>query len=218
MGTITSSASDGHLQNSGRKVTRLSLKAPGVICWVLIMPEFDLGSLRLIESERLNLIAARSALIKKDIAGPELLASALDVDVPDAWPPDLYGLEAMRYALQQLDEPAEQGWSFWYLLTNEKPNRLVGICGFKGRPDASGTVEISYSILGNFQRLGYATEAVARLVGWAFSHHNVHEVCAETLPHLRQSIRVLEKNGFRFTGPGSEAGVIRYAIQRSSLN
>ena len=98
------------------------------------------------------------------------------------------------------------------------PGELAGICGFKGRPDESGSVEIGYSILGCYQRQGFASEAVQRLTGWAFSHHNVNEVCAETLPHLTQSIRVLEKNGFAPAGAGSEAGVIRYAIKRSSLN
>jgi hypothetical protein len=29
---------------------------------------------------------------------------------------------------------------------------------------------------------------------------------------------VLQKNGFEFTGAGSETGVIRYAITRSNLN
>jgi len=88
---------------------------------------------------------------------------------------------------------------------------------FQG-PDESGSVEISYSILDCYQRLGFATEAVASLVGWAFSHYNVNEVCAETMPHLTQSIRVLEKNGFEYSGAGSEAGVVRYAINRSNLN
>jgi ribosomal-protein-alanine N-acetyltransferase len=91
---------------------------------------------------------------------------------------------------------------------------LLGICGFKGRPDEAGSVEIGYSILRQFRANGYATEAVARLVKWAFSHQNVTEVSAETLPHLRQSIRVMEKNGFTLTGPGSEQGVIRYAVKR----
>jgi ribosomal-protein-alanine N-acetyltransferase len=95
---------------------------------------------------------------------------------------------------------------------------LLGICGFKGRPGQSGSVEIGYSVLSQFRNKGYATEAASRLVDWAFGHANVHEVCAETLPHLRQSIRVLEKNGFTFTGQGSEQGVIRYAMQRSALN
>ena len=175
-------------------------------------------SLRLIKSPRLNLFSATTELIKKDIEGRELLAETLGVSVSESWPPDLYGPQAMQFALAQLDQPAEQGWSFWYLATSDDDSELVGICGFKGRPDLSGSVEIGYSILSCFQRQGFATEAVQRLVGWAFSHHNVNEVSAETLPHLSQSISVLEKNGFQRAGAGSEAGVIRYAIKRSSLN
>ncbi|GMR15156.1 MAG: hypothetical protein BMS9Abin30_0777 [Gammaproteobacteria bacterium] len=174
-------------------------------------------ALRQIQSERLNLIASTRDLIKKDIEGSEFLAAALGVAVPESWPPSLYGPNAMRFALLQLDDPAEQGWSFWYLVTAGEPGQLAGICGFKGRPDESGSVEIGYSVVESFQRQGLATEAVARLVGWAFSHHNVNEVCAETFPYLSQSIRVLEKNGFEFTGTGSEAGVVRYAVKRTSL-
>jgi ribosomal-protein-alanine N-acetyltransferase len=175
-------------------------------------------SLRLIKSRRLSLIAATPELIEKDIKGRDYLSDALDVNIPATWPPDLYGPRAKQFALSQLDDVAEHGWSFWYLLTHEDPGELVGICGFKGRPDESGSVEIGYSILSNCQRKGFATEAVGRLVVWAFSHHNVSEVCAETLPHLVQSIRVLQKNGFELTGAGSESGVIRYAINRSNLN
>jgi len=174
--------------------------------------------LRTIQSPRLNLIAATTELIEKNIEGHEFLAEALGVSVPESWPPDLYGPRAMQFSLSQLDEASEQGWSFWYLATTDEPHELAGICGFKGRPDGAGSVEIGYSILSCFQRRGFATEAVARLVGWAFSHHNVNEVCAETLPHLTQSIRVLEKNGFKLTGAGSETGVIRYAIKRGNLN
>lgn len=173
---------------------------------------------RLIRSKRLQLIAATSELIKKDIAGGELMAVALNVRRPESWPPDLYEPRAMQFALQLLGDPAEQGWSFWYLLSADEPCELIGISGFKGRPDETGSVEIAYSILGDFQQQGFATEAVTALVGWAFSHHNVTEVCAETLPYLIQSIRVLEKNGFRFAGAGSETGVVRYILKRSSLN
>lgn len=174
-------------------------------------------ALRLIQSSRLNLIAATTDLIKKDIAGRQFLAEALGVNVPESWPPELYGPRAMQFSLTQLGDASEQGWSFWYLVTADAAGELAGICDFKGRPDASGSVEIAYSILDCYQRRGFATEAVVRLVGWAFSHYNVNEVCAETLPHLTQSIRVLEKNGFQLTGAGSEAGVVRYALKRSNL-
>lgn len=175
------------------------------------------AALRLVKTPRLNLIAATTELLNKDVAGSKQLAAALGVVAPESWPPDLYGASAMRYALQQLGDPTEQSWSFWYLTTPDEPKELVGICGFKGRPDASGSVEISYSVLHHFRRKGLATEAVASLVGWAFTHHNVTEVSAETFPYLTQSIRVLEKNGFVLTGAGSEAGVVRYAVKRSSL-
>jgi len=173
----------------------------------------DYQALRLIQSRRLNLIAATTDLIKNDLAGKKILSAALGVNVGASWPPDLYGPGAMQFALTQLDDPTEQCWSFWYLSTAQEPSELIGICGFKGRPDQSGSVEIGYSILTDYQCKGFATEAVLRLVGWAFSHHNVKEVSAETLPHLSQSIRVLEKNGFVLTGVGSEAGVVRYAVK-----
>ena len=176
------------------------------------------ASFRMIQSVRLNLISATKELTRCDIAGPGFLADALGVNVPESWPPDLYGPRAMQFALEQLGDAADLGWSFWYLATREDPGELVGVCGFKGLPDERGCVEIGYSIIRHFQRRGFATEAVQSLIGWAFSHHNVNEVCAETLPHLSQSIGVLLKNGFKRTGAGSEAGVIRFAIHRSSLN
>jgi len=177
----------------------------------------QLQALRLIKSRRLSLIASTRELINKDLDGATVLAEALGVAVPGDWPPPLYGRTAMRFVLMQLDDPAEQGWSFWYLINNSEPGELVGLCGFKGRPDADGSVELSYSVIEKYQRQGFATEAAAALVGWAFSRHNVKEVSAETFPYLRQSIRVLEKNGFKLTGAGSEAGVVRYAVTKDSL-
>jgi ribosomal-protein-alanine N-acetyltransferase len=173
--------------------------------------------LRTIESRRMTLVAANARLLEADLESRSALAELLSAEVPENWPPDLYERQAMKFALQMLrDDPKLPGWSFWYLLTRtpDAP-KLLGLCGFKGRPDETGSVEIGYSVLEQFQTQGYATEAVTRLLVWAFSHQNVREVSAETLPHLRKSIRVMEKNGFSFTGPGSEHGVIRYAVKKT---
>jgi RimJ/RimL family protein N-acetyltransferase len=175
--------------------------------------------LKTLESRRMTLVAANAELVEKDLASRAALADALSADVPENWPPDLYERQAMQMALQQLrEDPRMQGWSFWYLLTRTPSGapQLLGLCGFKGRPDERGSVEIYYSVLKQFRAQGFATEAVTRLLEWAFSHQNVREVCAETLPHLRQSIRVMEKNGFSFSGPGSEYGVIRYAVKKTT--
>jgi ribosomal-protein-alanine N-acetyltransferase len=177
------------------------------------------GKLSFIESKRIRLIAATAGLVADDLSGHEALGASLSVQVPENWPPELYDRNAMDFASSQLSDPAERGWSFWYLVDkSSQPEELLGICGFKGRPDGKGSVEIGYSVLSQYRNKGLATEAASRLVDWAFGHPHVTEVSAETLPHLRQSIRVLEKNGFSFTGQGSEQGVIRYAMHRSRLD
>jgi RimJ/RimL family protein N-acetyltransferase len=174
--------------------------------------------LRYVDSPRLRLIAANARLVSIDLEGHRALAEALETIVPDNWPPELYDRPAMTYALQQLADPGEQGWSFWYLQSRSpEAEQLIGLCGFKGRPDSRGRVEIAYSVLNQFRGRGFAVEAVQALVRWAFTHPGVHEVCAETLPYLSQSIRVLEKCGFSRAGAGSEHGVIRFALSRSSL-
>ncbi len=182
------------------------------------MPERTAApALRYLESGRLRLIAATAPLVAEDLGGRRALAAALGTRVPDNWPPELYDRTAMEFTARQLRDGSQQGWSFWYLVFRAE-EVLVGICGFKGRPDRAGSVEIGYSILQQFRGRGFATEAVARLVEWAFGHPAVQQVCAETFPHLVASIRVLKKNGFHLTGPGSEHGVVRYARDRVAMN
>lgn len=183
------------------------------------MPDRYFSSgLRYVDSGRLHMIAATVSLISIDLEGRQALADALGVAVPDNWPPELYDRPAMGFALQQLADRAEQGWSFWYLqLKRPEVEQLIGICGFKGRPDTLGRVEIGYSILQQFRNRGFAAEAVQGLVGWAFTHPTVSEVRAETLPYLSQSIRVLEKCGFSRAGAGSEHGVISFSLSRNRL-
>ena len=176
----------------------------------------DRQLLRVLESGKLTLVAATRELVAADLGGRAELSLALHAEVPEQWPPELFSTTIMNMVLEQLGDPAQQGWSAWYLLCQEQGiDVLIGMCQFKGRPDTSGSVEIAYSILEDYRNRGYATEAVARLVRWAFGHQNVLEVAAETLPYRKQSIRIMEKNGFGFAGPGSEQGVVRYVLRKS---
>lgn len=170
-----------------------------------------------ISSPRLLLVPATPPILRADLAGRAALAAALGGDVPEDWPPDHHDRPILEEALRRLDDRAEHGWATWYLLRREGPRRLEGFCAFAGRPDPAGAVEISYAVLSGSRGQGLATEAVRRMVEWAFSHSQVQEVNAETLPHLRSSIRVLEKNGFRHAGRGSEYGVVRYVLSRAHL-
>lgn len=81
----------------------------------------------------------------------------------------------------------------------------VGDLCFKGlEPD--GTVEIGYGISEEFQRQGYATEAVRETVAWALRDPEVSAVEAETEETNAASLRVLEKCGFVPNGTVGEEG------------
>ena len=90
----------------------------------------------------------------------------------------------------------------------------VGTVGYKGPPSADGTVEVGYGILPEYQRRGYASEAVRALLARAFAVPAVRRVIAETLPELTASIGVMTKCGLSFIGQGSERAVIRYELPR----
>src|SRR6266508_1168344 len=130
-----------------------------------------------IESDRLRLVPCSVAVAQAAIADRAQLAAALGIRVPDDWP-----AEDLRDFL-----PASG-------------QTLIGDIGFKGPPDATGAVEIGYSVLPAFRRRGYATEAARALVGWAAAQPGVRRVTAECLADNSASIRVLEKAGLRQVG------------------
>ncbi len=174
----------------------------------------DVTSREPLRTPRLRLVPATPDLVQAELRGTEALAERLGVASPSSWPPEYYDAAATRHTLDQLVQPGMAGWWSYYLLADEA---LVGIAGYKGPPDGSGAVELGYSLLPAHQRLGYATEAVHALVDHALRFPVVTRVIAETLPALAPSIGVLERNGFRLIGEGSERGVIRFELTREDV-
>jgi ribosomal-protein-alanine N-acetyltransferase len=173
-------------------------------------------SLRL-HTSRLELIAATARTVALELHDIPRFAEALGVLVPSSWPVPLNDEGSQRWYLDLLQrDRGAVGWALWYLIRRDPQRELVGVAGFKGCP-SGGVCEIGYSILPTFQRNGYATEASGELIRWAFTHDEVEHVAAETLPHLADSIRVMEKGGMKFIGSGQpEEGqpTVRYAVSR----
>ncbi len=105
----------------------------------------------------------------------------------------------------------------WHIILKDDGSgqRLaIGSIGFKGLPDENGITETGYSIMEDFQRRGFASEALEGLLKWAFAHEKVKMVIAETYPDHEASQGVMLKNDFVLAGHGSEEGVIRLELTR----
>lgn len=139
----------------------------------------------------------------------------MHAEVPSSWPPPLYDAAAVQWTLDKLQStPRNASWWTWYFVRRLAGGRreLIGAGGFKG-PPVGGAVEIGYSIVEPLHGQGFASEAAAGLVHWARSFPRIRRVAAHTLPELRASIRVLEKNRFRQKGRPEEPEAIRFELE-----
>lgn len=91
-------------------------------------------------------------------------------------------------------------WHLGFAVLHNEGQTVIGSAGFNGAPDADGVVEVAYGIVPDYQGCGYATEANAALVAFAFGSGLVKTVRANTLPNAGPSTRVLRKCHFTFIG------------------
>lgn len=174
----------------------------------------------MISTPRLLLRPATIELLDAAMLGPQALADALRAEVPDDWPPEYLDDQALGFTRNRLSaRPAENGWWMYFVVRIEEGQepKLIGSGGYKGPPDADGTIEIGYGIVPGERRRGYATEVARGLVDRALAHPGTKHVIAETMPELLGSIGVLERCGFRLVGGGSEPGVIRYELPADAM-
>lgn len=167
----------------------------------------------ILETDRLYLIAQTTQTANAAITDKVLFGKLLNAHVPTEWPHEMYGDAEPYFAEMLAKDPEAIGWWGWYILLKTPPsteNILIGSIGFIGRPSSDGSVTTGYSLLTEFERKGYATEALDTLILWAFSHDTVSCIAGETFPNLPQSIRVMEKCGLTYIGEGVEEGTIRY--------
>ncbi|WP_440955647.1 GNAT family N-acetyltransferase [Methanosarcina sp. Mfa9] len=171
-----------------------------------------------IRTERMELIPATVKLYLLDLHDRTGLATALNASVPGEWPPEQITSEVIEEFLKLMRAGDRKVWSFYWLAQPDDcdPNVLIGSGGFLA--SAKGGLELGYSVLPTYQQQGYATEAVRSMVEWAFSALRIDHIIAYTYPHLIASIRVLEKNGFTFTGNGPEEGTITYELRNRPEN
>lgn len=163
-------------------------------------------------SSRLDLVEFTEDLCIADMASSRELGAHLNARIPESWPPELMDSGVYETFLSLLQKEGNPGlYVFYWVVRGSEgifERTLIGSGGFL--LDYESPPELGYSVLPEYQLQGYATEAVTVMINWLYRTHGISTIRANTYPHLKGSIRVLEKNGFQFAGSGSEEGTIAY--------
>jgi len=91
-----------------------------------------------------------------------------------------------------------------YEVIRRADGQVIGDVGFMGPPDATGAVNVGCAITADARRQGYATEALAALLGWAREQPGLTCVLADTSRSNVASQRLLERVGMRRVGEDGE--------------
>jgi [ribosomal protein S5]-alanine N-acetyltransferase len=165
---------------------------------------------------RLDLIALTPECALSEQAADGRLGELTRAKVPAAWPPEHWEPHVFVWVLKRFAEhPEEIGWGRLMALRELDGSRtLIGTLGGHRKAEAWEECEVGWGLLPEFQGLGYATEGALAFIAWVLRDATVKVISAQTFPSLPASIRVMEKCGMRFEGPGDDEGTVRYRVDR----
>lgn len=92
-------------------------------------------------------------------------------------------------------KPGDAGW-FQFALEERETGRFIGDCGLNIEVEKGRRARIGYTVAPRYWNRGFATEAVAALVTYAFESFPLHRIAASVDPRNLASCRVLENCGF----------------------
>lgn len=99
----------------------------------------------------------------------------------------------------------------WYqvvLETNAQqtpPNRIIGDVAFCIDEETNKQAELGIALDLDFQKQGYAQEAISALVDYLFNAHSLHRIHVSIDPRNQSSLRLFERTKFRFEGHHKQA-------------
>ena len=106
----------------------------------------------------------------------------------------------LRWRVPQVkSDPVVNKW-FVRWMVQKSTREIVGSVSFHGPPDEQGMMEIGLGVHSNFQRLGYAVEALTGMWSWVVEQPGVELLRYTVAPDNLASVALVEKFGFARVG------------------
>ena len=132
---------------------------------------------------------------------PALFEIFGDADAMRYWSwPAFTDIEQARRLLQDIRAYAAAGTLFQWGIARNDDDAVIGTATLYQIDKAHRRGEIGFALARRAWGRGHATEAVTRLIRHAFEDLDLHRLEADPDPQNAASIRVLERQGFRYEG------------------
>lgn len=95
---------------------------------------------------------------------------------------------------KQINEPYT--W-FQFVIIEKQTQNIIGDLGIHFFDNENKQVEIGCTLNKDFQNQGYATESIKRVIAYLFKDMNKHRIITSIDPGNKNSIRLVERIGFR---------------------
>ena len=106
----------------------------------------------------------------------------------------------LRWRVPQVrSNPSVNKW-FVRWMVEKSTREIVGSVSFHGPPDEQGMMEIGLGVHSNFQRLGYAVEALTGMWSWVVEQPGVELLRYTVATDNLASVALVEKFGFERVG------------------
>ncbi|MFD0713345.1 GNAT family N-acetyltransferase [Paenibacillus sp. GCM10027626] len=130
-----------------------------------------------------------------------------------------------NWLLSSYDTPFNKPFKYSFAICDKMTGALIGWCGLGVLDFKAPDCEIYYLIGRDYWGCGYATEAAAALVAYAFDVIGLNQLLAKADPRNTASLNVLEKLGFVFdhvleglTGDDEDCnGELLYVLRKENL-
>ena len=95
---------------------------------------------------------------------------------------------------KQINEP--ETW-FQFVIIEKETQKIVGDLGIHFIDSENQQTEVGCTLNKHFQNKGYATESLKRIIDYLFKDLNKHRIITSIDPDNKNSIRLVERIGFR---------------------
>jgi [ribosomal protein S5]-alanine N-acetyltransferase len=116
--------------------------------------------------------------------------------LPPGWPEDR-DRRLLRLRRDQMKkDPESQQWLLRAMVLPADQRIQVGHIGFHGPPETVGRAELGYTVMPDYRRLGYASEAARAMMTWAEREHGVTNFFVAISPDNAASLAMAVRLGF----------------------